>query len=1019
MVNDYVEIPRELIEAQQGIILHADVMWIDGVPFLTTISQYLRFITVQYIPDRKAETLRAACMAAFVKYNNAGFYIRQFHADQEFDCIKPDLENEQIEVNIVPAQAHVPVIERAIRTIKERYRAMYHRAPYSMWPKLMIIHGATNAVKWLNTFHPQGGISTTYSPRTIITGRQIDFKSHCTSPFGSYVQAVTENAPRTNTPQERTIDAIFLRTLDNIQGGFEVLNLKTGHALTRHRVIELPVTEDVIKRVEQLAQNQGFQPHAEPTFRTYSLIAGVDDGNDEPPPHNDDEETLYNEDDDADYEPKLELEDDEPYEEEIDQQELVELQTEGAHIPGVDGPHQEDEEDDMPEPDLLYIADSDSEDEEEEDEQPAQPEQPLADNANEIQPEDPIVGPPEPRRTSRIPKPRVFYRPEFAGQRYKNEAVNHLIRSEATKKAVAEAVLHLITQVPPSETLEYTTEEATVLAHCFAQTYSLTKGLKLFKEEGKKAALKELGQLHGRECWRPIDVNKLSPHARRKAMRSLMFLTEKRDGSLKGRTVADGSTQRDWISKDQAASPTVALESILMTCVIDAKEGREVAIVDLPNAFIQTLNEKLHDSHEWDIMKISGHLADLLIEMQPEVYGPFATKERGVTVLYVEILRALYGMIKSPLLFYRKLRKDLESIGFKINPYDICVANKMVNGKQFTIVWHVDDLKCSHVETSVVDDFIEWARSVYEDASITVLKPSRGKVHDYLGMTIDYSEDGKVKIYMKDYIRNMLSEFRGKPEVDSMKKVSTPAASHLFTVNTKGVKLSDTWKDEFHTTVAKALFLCKRTRPDIQPTVPFLCTRVKEPDDDDWKKLLRMMKYLSQTVDLELTLEADGEAGVVLCKWYPDAAFAVHADCKSHTGAVLTLGKGAVNTISAKQKLNTRSSTEAELVAVDDVVVQAMWTRNFLEEQGYECKTTIYQDNTSAILLEKNGKESSSKRTRHINIRYFYITDCIAKQYAQVEYCPTDDMLGDFPSKPLQGRKFKKHRMAMMNLKTE
>jgi len=112
--------------------------------------------------------------------------------------------------------------------------------------------------------------------------------------------------------------------------------------------------------------------------------------------------------------------------------------------------------------------------------------------------------------------------------------VNHLIRLEAAKQAVAEAVLHLITQVPPAETLEYTTEEATVLAHCFAQTYSLAKGLKLFKEEGKKAALKELGQLHGRECWRPIDVNKVSPQARRKAMRSLMFLTEKRDGPLKG-----------------------------------------------------------------------------------------------------------------------------------------------------------------------------------------------------------------------------------------------------------------------------------------------------------------------------------------------------------------------------------------------------------------------------------------------------------------------------------------------------
>jgi hypothetical protein len=180
---------------------------------------------------------------------------------------------------------------------------------------------------------------------------------------------------------------------------------------------------------------------------------------------------------------------------------------------------------------------------------------------------------------------------------------------------------------------------------------------------------------------------------------------------------------------------------------------------------------------------------------------------------------------------------------------------------------------------------------------------------------------------------------------------------------------------------------------------------------------LGMMKYLDVTKDLELTLEAEADSGgVLLCKWYPDAAFAVHHDFKSHTGAVLTLGKGAVNTVSAKQKLNTRSSTEAELVATDDIVVQAMWTRNFLDAQGYDSDTTTYQDNTSAILLETNGKESSSKRTRHINVRYFFIKDCFDKGYMQVKYCHTDDMKGDFPSKPLQGQKFLKHRRDILNL---
>jgi hypothetical protein len=110
-----------------------------------------------------------------------------------------------------------------------------------------------------------------------------------------------------------------------------------------------------------------------------------------------------------------------------------------------------------------------------------------------------------------------------------------------------------------------------------------------------------------------------------------------------------------------------------------------------------------------------------------------------------------------------------------------------------------------------------------------------------------------------------------------------------------------------------------------------------------------MLKYTDLTKELELKLEATS-GNVLLCRWYPDAAFAVHADMKSHTGAILTFGKGAVTTISAKQKLNTRSSTEAELVAADDIVGQAMWTRMFLKAQGYTSETTIYQDNTSAML---------------------------------------------------------------------
>jgi hypothetical protein len=264
---------------------------------------------------------------------------------------------------------------------------------------------------------------------------------------------------------------------------------------------------------------------------------------------------------------------------------------------------------------------------------------------------------------------------------------------------------------------------------------------------------------------------------------------------------------------------------------------------------------------------------------------------------------------------------------------------------------------------------------------------------------------------MKDYIVGMLNELPN----DMSGEAFTAAPDHLFDVNSDNPIILDTEKSVmFHHNVAKLLFLCKRARPDTQTAVAFLCTRVKQPDVDDYKKLARVMKYLRGTKDMPLTLEADD---LHIVKWWVDASFAVHKDIKSHTGGSMTLGKGMGYNASSKQKLNSRSSTESELIGVNDVMPQVLWTRHFLEAQGYEVKENIvYQDNQSSILLEKNGRASSSKRTRHINIRYFFVTDRVKSGEVSIDYCPTDDMIADFFTKPLQGAKFRKFRDIIMNV---
>jgi hypothetical protein len=157
--------------------------------------------------------------------------------------------------------------------------------------------------------------------------------------------------------------------------------------------------------------------------------------------------------------------------------------------------------------------------------------------------------------------------------------------------------------------------------------------------------------------------------------------------------------------------------------------------------------------------------------------------------------------------------------------------------------------------------------------------------------------------------------------------------SHLFQVNTTNPKkLDKEMGDMFHQNVAKLLFLCKWARLDLQMAVAFLCTRVKDPNTDDYKKLARAMKYLYVTKTLPMRLEADNSG---LVSWWIDGSFAVHPNMKSHTGGTMSLGKGSPYSTSKCQKINMKSSMEAELMVVDDVIPQIIWSKNFLEAQGY------------------------------------------------------------------------------------
>ena len=548
--------------------------------------------------------------------------------------------------------------------------------------------------------------------------------------------------------------------------------------------------------------------------------------------------------------------------------------------------------------------------------------------------------------------------------------------------------------------IEVRSDETTVFGMIMQQV-SLRQGIKLWGDQAKSSAMKEMKQMHDMSAFIPRHAKTLTSEEKRKALRTLIFLKEKRDKRIKSRTCIDGSPQRDYIPKEDASSPTAARDAIFIQSAIDAMEGRDVAYADMPGAFLHTKTD------EHVIVLLTGELCELMVAVDPKIYRRYVTTGRsGRPMLYVQLYKSVYGLLRSALLFYRKFKKELMDYGFEMNPYDPCTANMDTPGGQMTVQWHVDDVKASCRDSFEITKLFKYLDNIYGNKIVA----HRGKRGEYLGINFDYSIKGAVVIDMIEYIGKIFEEF---PE-EITRRSPTPAADHLFKVRDEedAQFLPEEMAQAFHKTVAQLLFLTGRARPDIATAVSFLTTRVQTPDEDDWGKLRRILQYLKGTRKLKLVLRAKDLSEQ---HWYVDASHGVHWDFKGQTGACMTMGEGAVINVSLRQKNNTKSTCETELIGVDDCISSALWSVYFVQAQGHEAKNArIYQDNQSAILLEKNGRMSSSRRTRHIKSKYFFVTDKVEDGEVAIEYCPTDQMWSDCNTKPKQGTPFRRDRSKQM-----
>ena len=534
---------------------------------------------------------------------------------------------------------------------------------------------------------------------------------------------------------------------------------------------------------------------------------------------------------------------------------------------------------------------------------------------------------------------------------------------------------------------------ADALAHD-GRVYNITikKALQQYGAKAEESIMKELDQMEAKGVWTPVMVRDLQKLYQRlgtsRIIMSKMFLKEKFSSSgvfekLKARLVAGGHQQdRLKYSAEEISSPTVSCTSLFIISAIAAEEGRLVVTADVPGAYLNPLLQRLV------AMRLNANEARMLLRKYPERYRG-AVRPDGTVV--VTLVKALYGTVEAGKLWYEMVCAKLEELGFQCNEYDECVFNRTINEVQCTVCVYVDDFLITCVQAAMLEDVIAQLSSEFKIPSVC-----RGDTHSYLGMTMKFNRSQRtVSLTMESYVDDTLKMMKVVGEAAS------PAVQHLFSVR-DSLPLQKPQQEEFHSQVAKLLYLAKRVRPDLLVAVCFLASRVQAPGQDDLKKLQRVGKYLQATKSYGLTLGA-GELANKRVIAFIDASFAVHADGKSQTGACITLGRGMIYASSQKQKLMTKSSTEAELVALSDASNQVIWARNFLASQGVPMEAAIvYQDNQSTIAMVAAGK-STSQRTRHVNIRYFWVHDKVQKRELELVYPQTARMVADLLTKPLSG----------------
>jgi hypothetical protein len=519
----------------------------------------------------------------------------------------------------------------------------------------------------------------------------------------------------------------------------------------------------------------------------------------------------------------------------------------------------------------------------------------------------------------------------------------------------------------------------------FTEHMTISEGLALGGELALKGIHKEITSFMDRDTGVPIQLADIKDKSKIVPAGFLLKPKLKKDEIVfKGRLIAYGNRQQntgDMVVYAATANTT----NIMMGLAWNAHLKNHLLHMDIETAFL----ECYLDVEDIVYLRINKNVADIMINLYPYLVEYVDGKGN----LFFKLKKALYGLKKSPRLWYNHLTSKVKELGYVINAEDPCVFSKVVNGTSLDLFIYVDDILMSHANKIILNQEAKLLGSCF--AGYNVVNDNESM--KYVGLQICRNANMDIIVAMNDYVKEILLWSK------VMKKCSTPGGPMDFQQDDTPKLNSMEEIKSFHTGVAKLLFVAKRVRPDILLQVNWLCSKVKNPSEKNKKQLYRIYGYLLGAPKRGIIFKG---GGAMQMEAWGDAAFMLHEDLTSRSASIIVINGGVVEAHTSKESMRVRSAAEAEFVQASRTVDYTMAGIRFLREQGWMIeKVPVFQDNKAVLALVAAGKPTSN-RTKHIALRHFALKELVDSNDIVLVWVSTKSMLADILTKPLVGKQF-------------